>query len=57
MWCGWPAPHPCGLTALPTGPGQLCQDTWEEASLPRQEEAVKGLTPRSRSFMDSVSRH
>lgn len=34
MWCGWLAPHPRSLTVLPTGPGQLCQDTWEEATLP-----------------------
>lgn len=57
MWCGWPAPHPRSLPALPTGSGQLCQDTWEEASLPRQEEVVKGLTLLSRSFMDSASCH
>ncbi|CAN0122441.1 unnamed protein product [Rangifer tarandus platyrhynchus] len=31
MWCGWPAPHPCGLSGLPAGPGQLRQDTWEQA--------------------------
>lgn len=31
MWCGWPAPYPRGLTVLPTGPGQLRQDTWEQA--------------------------
>ena len=31
MWCGWPAPYPRGLTVLPAGPGQLRQDTWEQA--------------------------
>ena len=53
MWCGWLAPHPRGLTALPTGPGHPCQDTWEEA--------ISGLTRRGCekagewpcSFMDS----
>ena len=65
MWCGWLAPHPCGLIVLPTGPAQVCQDTWEEAISAstsrgcekRPDTVLWRAAPLSRSFMDSVSCH